>query len=207
MVAIISETHRNILYWYENDRLQRVTSDFINHLYTYDDVHKKVEWTETDSEGEVRKYYKQYDLSDHILEIGEQGNWARRYTRRKDTLTIIESNAGDTVKTEIQQIYSKNKLITKVQKAYGVIQREHYRYDDDDRLICRLSKNQTCKTVYRYAPDGIVGQIMLFELKNGQWVATMRIDFEHHGKTSILDKKEKQQVNALLIGQSKGWLE
>ncbi|MCF6350551.1 MAG: hypothetical protein L3J23_05910 [Flavobacteriaceae bacterium] len=201
-------------YFYNKSKLKRVSSNHSNYVYTYDKENKLIEWTTKNDLGS-RKFFVKYDDNENIIERGEYGNWTKKYTREKDTIKIIEysglSRKGDTTKTYVSEVYSKDKIIYRKEDGFG-INTKKYIYFNNGNLKSVFTRvfdetERDFKSELVYYPNGFIRQIRKYELKENAWILKQQTEFEINGTVSILSKKERKKTNEILINGNKNWLQ
>ena len=203
-------------YTYDKSNLKNIKNTNSNTFYVYDKEKRTVEWTKTSHDSSsIRKFFSKYDNNNNLIEQGEIGNWTKKFTRDKDTIKVIEYNfdfpkKGDTTKKYTSEIYSKGKILYRNKRA-NVTYTAKYTYSNNEQLESVVIKMEhpevnDIKRQFIYFPNGIIKQILLYEMEKEEWILNMRIDFELAGNQGILNKKEKNKINDMLT-DLKSWME
>ncbi|WP_222983873.1 hypothetical protein [Flagellimonas meishanensis] len=204
-------------YFYVNSRLKQINSNHSDYLFTYNNKKKTIEWTvTTDWDSISRKYYSKYDNNKEIVATGEYGNWSKNYIRKNDTLKIIEYSfdfpkKGDTTKTYITEVYSKNKIIYRKENGFGINTKKHSYSENGDlmTIFTRIfdEEQKDFKAELDYYKNGLIRQICKYEFIKKAWILKQRTEFIINGKLSTLNKKETKNINDILINGNKNWLQ
>ena len=209
-----------LFYWnyiYEDSRLKKINSNHSDYIYSYYNENKTIEWiVTTDWDSISRRYYTRYDNDNNVVEETEFNNWSKKYSRERDSLKITEYSfnfpkKGDTTRTYIKEVHSKGKIVYRKVNGFGLNTKKYIYYDNGQlklvftRIFDETEKN--FKTELIYFPNGIIKHIRKYELEKEKWVLKQKNDFELNGNPSILNKREKYEVNDILINGNKNWLQ
>lgn len=204
-------------YFYENSKKKKIVSNHSNCEYKYDEKNRLKECVISNRNSEIKRFSLKYNIGNQVIErtqfYGDNiKNWTSTYTRKGDTLISKQylfnyPKEKDTTKTIVKEVFRKNKLIFSESIDFG-ISKKRYIYNDKGQLVSIYSKvfdetEKELKTDLIYFLYGLIKQIRKYELGDKSWVLKQRIDFEINGKKSILNKKEIENVNEILINQEK----
>jgi len=204
-------------YFYENSRKKKTVSNHSNCEYKYDQKNRLKECLISNWNSEIKRFSFKYNSDNQIIEKTQFNgdnikNWTSIYTKKGDTLISKQylfnhPKDNDTTITTIKEVFKNNRLIFSESNDFG-ISKKRYIYNDKKQLVSVFSKvfdetEKELKTEMDYFLNGVIKQIRKYELENKNWVLKQRTDFEINGKKSILNTKETENINEILINREK----
>lgn len=209
-------------YFYENDNKTKVVSNHSNYNYKYDDENRLTECNiDYPLRSEQLKYVLKYNTQNKIIEKSQFygnniKNWTTTYEVKGDTLISNQYSFNfpkekDTTITTIRKVYKDDKLSYSRTEDFTENEKK-YVYEDNGKLIYVFTKvidegQKELKTELTYYKNGLIKEIRKYALESNSWVLKQKTKFGIGGKESILNKKETESVNEILINGNKNWLQ
>ncbi len=212
-------------YWnyiYENSKKKKTVSNHSNCVYKYDDKNRMIEcsinypWN-----SENKRFSLKYNSQNKIIEksqfYGDNiKNWTATYSNKRDTLVSKQylfnyPKKQDTTVTIVKEVFKNDKLSFSHTYDFGENTKK-YVYSKNGQLVSVFTRiidesKKELKTELIYFQNGLIKQIRKYEFENNDWILKQRTEFEINGRKSILNKKETEKVNEILINGNKNWLQ
>lgn len=209
-------------YFYKSGNKDRVISNHSIYEYKYDDKNRLTECNiDYSRNSEHLRYVLKYNNQNKIIEKSQfygnnKKNWTTTYEFKGDTLISNQYSFNfpkekDTTITTIRKVYKDNKLSYSRTEDFGENEKK-YVYGENGKLVYVFIKvkdeePEELKTELTYYKNGLLKEIRKYALENTSWVLKQKIIFGIKGKKSILNEKETERVNEVLINGNKNWLQ
>lgn len=209
-------------YFYKNGNKNKVISNHSNYEYKYDDKNRLIECNiDYPWNSEHQRYVLKYNNQNKLIEKSQfygdnKKNWTTVYEFKGDTLISNQYSFNfpkekDTTITTIWKVHKDNKLSYSRTEDF-VENEKKYVYGKNGKLAYVFTKvidegQEELKTELTYFKNGLIKEIRKYTLENSNWVLKQKTIFGIKGKASILNKKETQSVNEILINGNKNWLQ
>lgn len=204
-------------YWnniYKDSKKKKTISNHSNYEYKYDDKNRLIECYITYPwNSEHKRYSLKYNNQNKIIEKTQYygnniKNWTTTYIKKGDTLISKQylfnyPKEKDTTITIVKEVFKNNKLSFSHTLDFDENIKK-YVYLDNGQLLFIFTRiidetKKELKTELTYFENGLIKQIRKYELENNDWILKQRTEFTINGKSSILNKKETENVNEILI--------
>jgi hypothetical protein len=209
-------------YFYDNSKKVKTISNHSNCEYKYDNLNRLSECYITYPwNSENKRYSLKYNSQNKIIEksqfYGDNiKNWTATYGKKGDTLISKQylfnhPKKQDTTLAIVKEIFKNDKLSFSHTYDFGE-NIKNYIYSKSGQLVSVFTKiidesEKEFKTELIYFQNGLIKQIRKYEFENNDWILKQRTEFGINGKKSILNKKETEKVNEILINGNKNWLQ
>jgi len=212
-------------YWnniYEDSKKMKTMSNHSNCEYKYDKKNRLIEcYINYPWNSESQRYSLEYNNQNKIIKkskfYGDNiKNWTATYSKKGDTLISKQylfnyPKKQDTTVTIVKDVFKNDKLSFSHTFDFGENIKK-YIYSKNGQLFSVFTRifdetEKELKTELTYFESGLIKQIRKYELENENWVLKQKTEFEINGRTALLNKKETENLNEILINGYKNWLQ